>query len=271
MLGEKFLNTLKDAELLIQKRFSCRDFLPTRLSESVKTKLQHYLKSEETEDSFFSIAYSPRYKHDYIIGQVNPSSINSLLFGIRFERIILYCTQLGLSTCWTGVFPQHHFRSLMKNGPQYPIGIISPIGYPAHIPSPKRKKSWEEIFFHRTPQTPLHPRDVPSYFHPLEMVRIGPSGMNLQPWRILYTDHAFHFFLERKNGIVGMGFKTLLLDLQLIDMGIAICHFELSANQRNLKGRWIKDHPSYSIPKEWEYVQTWQIENDNIEQGVMYE
>ena len=257
---EDFLKALQKVESLIKKRFSCRNFLPTQIPESVKLELQDYMKSEETQDCFFTISYSPRYNHDYIIAHVNPSTIDSLSFGIRFERIILYCTQLNLSTCWTGVFPQHHFQSISKVTTEYPIGMVSPIGYPTRIPTPKHKKSWEEIFFHNTPSTPLQPTVIPAYTEPLEMVRIAPSGINLQPWRVLFRDQSFHFFVERKKGIIGMGFKTLLLDLQLIDMGIAVCHFELSTKARNLQGRWVQDPPSWSIPKEWNYVRTWQCE-----------
>ncbi len=92
------------------------------------------------------------------------------------------------------------------------------------------------------------------------MVRIAPSGMNLQPWRVLLRDQSFHFFLERNKGIIGMGFKTLLLDLQLVDIGIAVCHFELSTNAGDLNGRWIEYPPSCNVPKKWEYVRTWQCE-----------
>lgn len=46
--------------------------------------------------------------------------------------------------------------------------MVSPIGYPEHIPSPKRKKSWDKIFFQDTPSTPLQPNVLPSYTEPLK-------------------------------------------------------------------------------------------------------
>lgn len=88
------------------------------------------------------------------------------------------------------------------------------------------------------------------------MVRLGPSGMNLQPWRVIYHKDAFHFFLQRKKGIVGLGFQSLLLDLQKIDMGISLCHFELTARERKLPGEWTLSPPTYLFTK-WEYIQTW--------------
>jgi hypothetical protein len=39
-------------------------------------------------------------------------------------------------------------------------------------------------------------------------------------------------------------------------MGIALCHFELSANELGLKGKWEYRQPE--IPIEiWEYTATW--------------
>jgi len=60
------------------------------------------------------------------------------------------------------------------------------------------------------------------------MVRIAPSASNKQPWRIVKIEGAWHFFLERTKGYGdGIIFKLLkLADIQRLDMGIAMCHFE---------------------------------------------
>ena len=47
-------------------------------------------------------------------------------------------------------------------------------------------------------------------------------------------------------------------DLQRVDMGIAMCHFELSVNETGQKGSWmIKDPGIKNLPGETEYITTW--------------
>jgi nitroreductase len=240
----------------IQKRFSCRNYQSKRVDTTTKKTLESYLFTEKTEHFEFFIEYSPRYHHDYIIACLDSNQVDSVLFGVHFERIVLTCTQMELATCWTGIFPQHHFKSLVPSTNHPSVGMITPIGYPASIPPKKQKKPWNELFFFQTTDTPLDPSVCPLYRDCLEMVRIGPSGMNLQPWRILYDGDMFHFFLQRKKGLIGFGFQTLLLDLQKVDMGIALCHFELTAKERGLPGEWNVSSPE--IPSvNWEYIQSW--------------
>ena len=49
-----------------------------------------------------------------------------------------------------------------------------------------------------------------------------------------------------------------LCDLQRVDMGIALCHFELTAREMGLAGHWAVDDPLNPIsgPKT-EYIASW--------------
>jgi nitroreductase len=97
------------------------------------------------------------------------------------------------------------------------------------------------------------------------MVRIAPSASNKQPWRIVQTGNAWHFYLQRtkRYGKGTLLFKFLrLADLQRVDMGIAMCHFELTARSLGLQGHWIVEEPEslndkLQIPEETEYTITW--------------
>ncbi|MDD4028212.1 MAG: nitroreductase family protein [Caldisericia bacterium] len=253
------MNSQNSVEDVIKSRFSCRKYESKRIDPTTKKELDTYLNTEETEHFDFSIAYSSRYQHDYIIACIDPASTNSLQFGKHFERVVLTCTQMGLATCWTGIFPQHHFRVLASSTRHASVGMITPIGYAASMPPKKQKKPWNELFFSESSYTPLDPSSCTMYKECLEMVRLAPSGMNLQPWRVVYQKGHFHFFLQRTKGIIGFAFQSLLLDLQKVDMGIALCHFELTARERDLPGEWTMSPPTLSY-KEWEYIQTWQYD-----------
>lgn len=98
------------------------------------------------------------------------------------------------------------------------------------------------------------------YAEPLEMVRWAPYASNKQPWRIVRIDDAWHFYLQRTQGY-GKGtmlFNILrLADLQRVDMGIAMCHFELAAREPGLNGCWVLDDPKLQTPYGAEYSATW--------------
>ncbi len=95
----------------------------------------------------------------------------------------------------------------------------------------------------------------------LDMVRWGPSASNKQPWRILNVGGIWHFYLQRTPGYGKESMLGRLLgvaDVQRIDMGIAMCHFELSALEMGVSGRWSVSAPSgIKLPPNTEYVVSW--------------
>ena len=92
------------------------------------------------------------------------------------------------------------------------------------------------------------------------MVRLGPSASNKQPWRILKLGPVWHFYLHRTRKYPSPAFKLLInaADLQRIDLGIAMAHFELSAAQNQLPGKWERSDPGLPLPDSViEYVTSW--------------
>ena len=69
-------------------------------------------------------------------------------------------------------------------------------------------------------------------------VRQGPSASNKQPWRILKSADRFHLYLQRTRGYRNVFTRMAQVDdMQRIDMGIAMCHFELTARELGLSGK----------------------------------
>ncbi len=60
----------------------------------------------------------------------------------------------------------------------------------------------------------------------LEAVLQAPSAVNAQPWRIMKDGAAFHFYSAGKN------------DMNRTDMGIALCHFEVAAEEKGFAGEF---------------------------------
>jgi len=189
-------------------------------------------------------------------------------FGYVFEKIILLITDLGLGTCWLGgTFNRKGFSNKISLKKDEVMPGISPVG----VISKKRnlkdsiirafagsnnRKAWDKLFFNNSFLNPLKESDSGSYKVPLEMVRIGPSASNLQPWRIMRENkNVFHFFVHRSR-------RPGYLNLQYIDLGISLCHFELAVSELNLKGKWevkddIQENKKYDIPSNIDYVISW--------------
>jgi hypothetical protein len=69
------------------------------------------------------------------------------------------------------------------------------------------------------------------------------------------NNQGFHLYLSRTFGY-GVLFRDA--DLQRIDMGIAMFHFERTALELGLKGSWHIQDPEISpLPSSTQYVVSW--------------
>ena len=71
------------------------------------------------------------------------------------------------------------------------------------------------------------------------------------------------FYLKRKR-IIDMVIKKV--DLHMVDMGIAMSHFELTLNENGIKGFWKKE-TNHCKQENLEYIASWVMNNDKIFQN----
>ena len=199
----------------------------------------------------------------FIVGILDKQENEETEFGYLFEKIVLFATDLKLQTCWLGgTFKKSDFQQNISITDNEYIPIVSPVGTQKDKPrvlesvmrimvGANNRKPWRELLFAKNASMPLTEQNAGQYAVPLEMVRLGPSASNKQPWRIMKENNSFHFFLCRTKGYGGTKY-----DMQKNDLGIAQCHFELAAKELGLKGDWQKRTSTYK-PKEWEYIATW--------------
>jgi len=177
-----------------------------------------------------------------------------------FEQVILYCTELGLGTCWVGgSFSRKDFSEAVQLQPDETIRIVSPVGYI----NPKlrfneilfgskvkhlSRRPFESLFFHEDFNTPLSKETAGIYKKPLEMVRIAPSANNQQSWRIILKGNSLHFY--QHLSIVGFN---------AIDLGIALYHFEQTCKELGIAGEFkVSNHTAPERQGE-KYVISWVI------------
>jgi nitroreductase len=208
----------------------------------------------------------------FIIGAVQQSSKNMEDFGYAMEKIILYATHIELGTCWLGgTFNKSSFARKISAKESETVPAVAAVGHKKSkrtaidsvirwAAGSKNRYPWEKLFFVDSFQTPIEKMDTGDFEIPLEMVRLSPSASNKQPWRIVKEKkkNVFHFFIKR-NKMYKKNIELFQLsDLQRIDIGIAMCHFELTAQEANLKGKWVEDDPLIEdLPEIAEYIVSW--------------
>ena len=193
-------------------------------------------------------------------------------FGFQMERIILGATALGLGTCWLGgSFTRSSFSSRISAMKDEILPAVCAVGYMDDnrkvIENVIRRSigsinrlPWKQIFYDLETGRSLEQQDAGIYTPALEMLRLSPSASNKQPWRILKQGNRWHFFLKRTDGY-GRSLLTRMLDvadLQRVDMGIAMCHFEMASLEIGLKGSWEIHDPGGSYPGNvGQYLVSW--------------
>jgi nitroreductase len=278
---------------LIHRRYSCRTYLPEPIGAERQRLLSAFLAADAegplgSHARFGLIAASPgdssalkrlgtygfiKGATGFIVGAVRRAPNDLEDYGYLLERVVLYATELDLGTCWLGgTFTRSSFVRRfggLERGETMPavvsLGLIGDDGAERirEREEGSRRLPSSELFFDRRFGDPLDLGAAGDYADALEAVRMAPSATNKQPWRVVRgADGAgWHFYLRRTKGY-GKGsalFAVLrIADLQRVDLGIALCHFELLARERGLAGSWVVRDPGLPLPgTDTEYVATW--------------
>lgn len=275
---------------VIRQRYSCRAYRTTPLEPDVRRRLEDILAASGngplgTRCRFMLLAAAPgdtqalrglgtygfiKGATAFIVGVAGPGRRNLEDYGYLMEQAVLEATGLGLGTCWLGgTFSRSSFaRRIRPSGGEVMPAVVA-AGYPlvgvndpirAYAGSSRRLPAGE-LFWSERPGLPLAAETVGPYADILELVRWAPSASNKQPWRLIRTDRAWHFYLQRRKGYgkrSPLFALARLADLPRVDLGIAMCHFELATREAGLSGRWAVLDPEPSTPDgSLEYTVTW--------------
>ena len=275
---------------LVKKRSSCRSFDGRGLEPDTLAALDKFSaglglpfknpvrfgvidkQAVRAENLFSAGSYGMikgvRYYLSALVKKGAPRCWEDVGFGL--EALVLYATSLGLGSCWIGgIFDRRNFGRALGMGADEILPAVIAIGRPAEKRSLRdrlvrwgakgdQRKEAAVIFFNGGWGTPLLPGDLPGWGPVLENVRLGPSASNKQPWRVIYRDGAFHLFLSRDKAYSAM---MPFADLQRIDLGIAMCHFEFSAKEFGLAGQWSAIESQIpDTPENYEYIASFIIQ-----------
>jgi nitroreductase len=274
---------------LIEERISVRTYEPEALKEKQRKSLVSYINNMEAPfngNARFKVVDNETALNNniklgtygvikgassFIASAIKDGDFNLEELGYKLEKIILYATSLGLGTCWIGgTFKKGEFSKAMEIQQNEILPIISPIGYKSKsrsvaekfmrtVAGSDKRKQWEELFFHKSFENRLTKIEAGIFAEALEMVRLAPSASNKQPWRLIIEDNMVHFYICHAKGYS----SALGFDMQRIDMGIAMCHFDLTLKEAGVLGSFKKVKQNKVASKDnIEYINSWVIENN---------
>ena len=153
---------------------------------------------------------------------------SALNAGFACEAAVLKAEAMGLGTCWLGgTFSRKDFAPAADIPEGFMLIAVIPVGRPADktrflekmmrkVAGSDSRKPFAELFFEGKWGNPLS--EESEWADALKAVRLAPSSTNSQPWRTVVDGRKVHFYY--KPGIYAY-----------LDMGIALCHFSLTAGK----------------------------------------
>ena len=136
--------------------------------------------------------------------------------GISGEAFILEAVAMGLGTCWVAAFKRGGVNVPIEEGKR--VKAVIALGIPGEDGGQRRRKKLTEI-------CASDPSDWPLWaYNAAEYVRIAPSAVNLQPWRLSFDGRTLALSSARPNAS--------------LDMGIAMLHMTLGARDKPHTLRW---------------------------------
>ena len=262
----------------IKERRSVRSYDGHLIDDSIKEKLADFMENIKNP---FEIPVAFKFldakEHGlvcpvvsgtdlYVGGKIKNDPNANAAFGFSFETFVLYAQSLGLGTVWLGgTMNRPAYEAAMDMEADEMMPCASALGYASSKMSVREsmmrkaikansRMNFEEICFNEEFDKPLSKEKAGNLQIPFEMVRLAPSAVNKQPWRILLKDNYVHFYLKRSKGFGHEG----KLDMQMIDMGIALCHFELAAKECDLNIKFVQNDPMIASD-DMEYVASYNL------------
>ncbi len=157
--------------------------------------------------------------------------------GYLGEAALLQATAMGLGTCWiAGSFKREIASKLAEVGEDEQIFAVSPVGHAEE--RPRRGERLLKAAVRAKKRRPID--DMASGFDAdqwpdwaaegVRLARIAPSAANRQPWRFDFEPGAVTV------SVVDRGVDGSIS--RLLDVGIAMLHFEIGARLMGVAGVW---------------------------------
>lgn len=258
------------AKELIRKRKSVRTFDGRPLSPEHLESLKDHIDSQvnpfgvsvvfrllDTKEHGLS---SPVIlgEEKYLAAKVKRVPHYEIALGYSFEEACLYALSLGIGTVMLAAsLNRSAFEKAIEVGEDEVMPVASPLGYPAQKKSMREKLMRkglkaderlpiEGLFFEGGFNRSLSGSNT--FSQALSMARLAPSAANKQPWRAVAVGDTVHFYEYKTMKDSPLG------DIQKVDIGIALAHFDLTERENGHSGRYIENDPEIAVPENTHYI-----------------
>lgn len=274
-------------EKAIESRISVRDYKNDALTNSdvaiIENLLKQEIKTPFNTQPRFKLLNKKEYAKveklklgtygfikgaEYFIVGASQNNKEALVdYGYALEKIILDLTSQGFGTCWLGgSFSREKYGRTIHVNEGEVIPAITPVGLSkSHslkskiirgAMGSKKRKQPHELFFTNNFKA-AYKNASAELAYALEMLRMAPSAENKQPWRLLFDNGSIHFYLKRNENIRRM---IKAADLQQIDLGIGMSHFEYALKNKQQCGNWVAAPDRFDIKEDkLEYIVSWRF------------
>ncbi len=269
-------NSVKD---LIRKRKSVRTFSGESLRPEDRQKLEEFLKTADNPFDIpieFRVLDAKKYglsspviigTDEYVAAKVSRIPQFEIAFGYSFEKFCLFAVSLDVGTVMlAATISRSAFEKAMEIKDTEVMPVASPIGYPAEKQSVREKLMrkgikaderfpFDTLFFEHSFAQCLSPERAGIFQEALEMTRLAPSAGNMQPWRAIVCGDKVHFYEKKAKAMQ----NNPLGDIQKVDIGIALSHFDLTLREEGITGRFAVEDPGMETDGQTEYIVTYEV------------
>ncbi len=258
----------KDLMNAMLTRKSVRNYLDKDIPEEKVKAIKNYLADEK---NYFS-PYGNNVRFELIEdGNVDTRKLvtNAPMFivaiientkealfdaGYVFENLVLFLESIGLNTCYLNSHFVRETVNLKQPLKENEIMILaSPIGFEGGAKSFKAKgcdvflkrhirKSIDEMFFLDKDRNLIKDSEIREKLNYLVW---APSGLNRQPWRIVFDGDKANFYIDKKLAQK----KRVGFSIHYLDIGIVSAHYVLAFDKNEFITE--KNPPIY---EDMEYV-----------------
>lgn len=253
----RYAESATDGEMLQSVKETVEALRP--LCPEIRAKIELIGKTELTQ--FFTATGSVK-APCYAVITSEDAPLAKANAGFLGEQLVAALTLRGIGTCWSG--------GLKASKTAFPLPYIIAIGFGTprdgllRDPEQKlRRKTAEEICL-KQPERKLMKSLV-------EAVRVAPSAINRQPWRLEPERDALHVFCEKPSFLTPVGIGRVkiplpgsaLEKLQEVDCGIALAHILICAEHFRMKPEFRRIDGKEKAGEKLIYVMSAVFENGN--------
>ena len=210
----------------IKARHSVRNYKPQRIEDETAAKIRKRIE-ELNRESGLHLQYIEDAGKTYnkllnrtagrdsapsVIACVGREDIKDLdeKVGYYGEKLVLFAQDLGLNTCWAGIFSRKKMPVVIDPGEKLVISIA--IGYGENQGKDHKSKPVDQIC--------RSVGEKPEWFNRgVEMALLAPTAMNQQKFMIKFNEDETVEFID-KGGFFSK-----------VDLGIVKCHFEIGSGR----------------------------------------